>query len=223
MLKNIFILCLSSALLFACEAEEETTDTETAGTEMAGTEMAGTEMAGTEMAGSEMAGTETGETWTEPSDLVRDFNAVEISIVTERDAYCVNCATTEVCGDEFVADDVISQDDAGCIFIESTSEELVALQSFISCLQDSADEANACIAAINMCDDNQFEDCLDQYGGDECEMLMSADYLNRIEVACFGGTEDFICDDGTAIPGDYVCDAEADCEDGSDEANCSEE
>lgn len=222
---------LSSALLFACEADDESTGTESgagaesAGAEMAGTETAGTEMAGTEAAGTETAGTETTESnaWTEPSDLASAYNSVQESIVAERDTFCEGCAMTEVCGDEFVADNEISVDDAGCVFIESTSEELSSLQAFFECQQSKADEAIACIAALDACDEQQFEDCLDLSDGSSCEMLIEGEYLQRIGVACFGEAEDYICEDGNPIPGDYVCDGEPDCTGGEDEADCSEE
>ena len=86
-----------------------------------------------------------------------------------------------------------------------------------------ADEVNTCLSALMMCDDQQFGECLTAYDDNNCEMLIAEDYLNRIGVACFGEAEDFICDDGNAISGDYVCDGDADCEGGEDEESCEEE
>ena len=78
-----------------------------------------------------------------------------------------------------------------------------------------------CISSLMMCDDQQFEDCLDT--ANPCAERAPQEYLDRIGVACFGNDPDFICEDGTAIPGEYVCDGGADCDGGEDEAECMPE
>ena len=215
MLNNTYFVLAICLLAFAgCGNDEESSDTN----EMAGTEMAGTEMAGTEMTTGGL---------TEPSDLVEAFDAVEPAIGEGIMNYCSAQCTgneSELCADIFFGGNPISEDDAACIFIESSVEELAELESFVNCLKTASEEVQMCLSALTSCDDAQVESCLDGFetSSGSCEMNFSAEYQSRIGVACFGEEPDFDCMDGTGVPGDYVCDGDMDCSNGADEANCEE-
>ena len=226
-MKTRTLLILLSLCVIGCEKDDSES---TAGTEMstAGTEMAtaGTEMAtaGTEMAtaGTEMAtaGTEMATAgWTEPNELSTDLNMVEGSIASSLSTYCGMCGELEVCGDEIEPDE-ISEDDAGCIFIESSSEELNGFESYVSCLLEEAEKSANCLNMLDACDQEDAEQCLDSFNPESCIDLISSEYTSRIDIACLEGEEAYICGDGTEIDGSWVCDDEADCSGGEDEADC---
>ncbi len=102
---------------------------------------------------------------------------------------------------------------------------------------DNESDADALIATLLECrlvtdgditDNNLFgndceESCIAQLSCEDLESGVcgqgSPAFLGCFETC---SPQDFICGDQTLIPGDFECDAEEDCSDGSDEANCSD-
>ncbi len=100
---------------------------------------------------------------------------------------------------------------------------------------DNESDADALIATLLECrlvtdgditDNNLFgndceESCIAQLSCEDLESGVcgqgSPAFLGCFETC---SPQDFICGDQTLIPGDFECDAEEDCSDGSDEANC---
>ena len=164
--------------------------------------------------------------WLEPSDLVRDFNSIESGIKTEFDRYCQLCTegASEECTDEFYPK-TFEDDDAACIFIESTSEELAGLESYFACLNSASAEAVMCMSAITACGDEAWNSCLQGFDSqaEVCDMMKDQAYEQKIEEKCFGVLPPYVCDDGEAIEGDYVCDGDNDCAAGEDESDCGGE
>ena len=161
---------------------------------------------------------------TQPSDLAALVNSIEPQIVEDLASYCAAQCTgsqSELCEDDF-GDDRLSEDDAACIFIESSAEELDQLETYYNCLKTASTETQMCLTSLTSCDDDQANGCLEAFdnNGETCEMLQNLEYQLRINVACFGQEPDFDCMDGTGIQGDFVCDGDEDCENGADEANC---
>ena len=157
------------------------------------------------------------------SDFVRDFNSIGSGIKTEFDRYCQLCAegTSEECTDDFELE-MLEDDDAACIFSESTSEELSRLESYVACLNGASAEAVMCMSAIMACGDEVWKGCLQGFDDrvDVCDMMKDQSYDQRIGEVCFGALPPYVCDDGESLEEDLVCDGNNDCAGGEDESDC---
>ena len=161
--------------------------------------------------------------WLEPSDLVRDFDSIESGIKTEFDRYCglCNAGASEECADGFNPK-TFEDDDAACIFIESTSEELAGLESYFTCLNTASAETVMCMSAITACGDEAWNSCLQGFDdrAEVCDMMRDEAHAQKINEACYGELPPYVCEDGQPIEGEYVCDGENDCAGGEDERDC---
>jgi hypothetical protein len=93
-----------------------------------------------------------------------------------------------------------------------------AVSDTLRCLAGAYDDYSSCMAS-NGCGTDPCETAFEN-AADACPELPVA-VESAIETQCDGGSgETFTCGDGETVPADYVCDDEADCSDGSDEANC---
>lgn len=111
------------------------------------------------------------------------------------------------------------------------TSEIKPLLSFSACLADEFHCNNGlCLPPSYRC--NGDDDCGDESDEQFCgtfQLLMDVSCLIRFQesstlahgiAAC--KSEEHLCPDGRCIQQSWVCDGESDCEDGSDESNCSE-
>jgi hypothetical protein len=93
----------------------------------------------------------------------------------------------------------------------------------ISCERQSVDQYMACILESTCLDFGHITDCeIDRIlRQQDCENIPYAVVVEDQEL-CYGRElpAAFVCDDGNSINPDWVCDFEADCDDGSDEVGC---
>lgn len=150
-----------------------------------------------------------------PIDVRGDAEVVALLESVEQSCllYCANDAMcSEPPGDAAVCE-------GECTMTEDALDELTlaASREALVDMLTATEVIDTCVAALS-CEDyaHHNEEDVDPY---PCEAEYTA-YIAAVDVA-FPPGPPFDCADGLSqVPGEYVCDEEPDCEDGSDEAMC---
>ena len=150
-----------------------------------------------------------------PIDVRGDAEVVALLESVEQSCllYCAKDATCSVpAGDVALceAECTKTDDDLDELTLAASREALVDMLT-------ATEVIDTCVAALS-CEDyaHYNEEDVDPY---PCEAEYTA-YIAAVDVA-FPPGPPFDCADGLSqVPGEYVCDGEPDCEDGSDEAMC---
>ena len=237
-------IVLSSVILAlaACESDEKTADAEEGGmsmpitsagemtageasagemtageasaSEMSAGEASASEMSAGEASAGERPGSQSMSGFTHPEDLAMSYSQVGIDAQEVVNAYCNECAMSELCA-ETLFDTMTSVDDATCMIENSDETQLTYLASLISCEGASVTAMSECVEMASACNDEQLTECLYLYGA-ECDYDYG--YIAQLDYACFDGPEPFTCASGDeVIPSFWVCDEFPDCADESDE------
>lgn len=147
-----------------------------------------------------------------------------LGLIAAEEASCrASCAQYDVCGwldAELDPPETVASCEADCSYSEADRLDLTraASRDLLAAMLTSGDVLIQCITALS-CEDmtHYFDEDVDPY---PCEAEEGAYYAAA--EAAFPPVEvpDFMCADGSTVPGDYACDGEPDCEDGSDEVGC---
>ena len=232
MFKTSTLIVLIIALICGgCESDQDqSSDNEmmSAG-EMNAGEMSAGEMNAGEMSAGEMSAGEM--TQTDPNrvppqmimssqDLVRAFTLIENVINHAVRVYCDECSTMtalcEISGP--FTQYYINQEIAECLLAEAGAVEQNRLLEGVACEIMFANQIVDCFGMISSCGSEEVDACLQIIDSNTC---LATPEVMTLKSQCFSAQGLFICDNGSLIESEFVCDGERHCSDASDEtADC---
>ena len=157
-----------------------------------------------------------GTLYSSPEELSNAYNGVSMLFNQSITGYCGMCASSTFCDDLFMSNDFLSVEDATCILGLATPANLEDLSNLFACQSMVVSEFQACLNALNSCEDEAFLNCSSIVENQSCS-LADDSFSTTVGVQCFGQEPPFMCANGQEVPGEYVCDFDDDCGDGSDE------